>query len=128
MITYEIKDSQLWLKEGNVFKTAGLKIGQTYVAPQNDQVTVTFTKLPENAGNFTEKKIDFRVGPGTGSSESSTGGSVLGATTNITTNGTAPFITQTSTEEDEATATSNKGTDTTNNQPEGAVLGTTTCN
>ncbi len=81
----------------------------------------------DSAGNFTEKKIDFRVGPGPGSSGSTTGGSVLGATTS-TTNGTAPFITQTSGDEDEATATSDQGSNAANNQPEGAVLGATTCN
>lgn len=82
----------------------------------------------DSAGNFTEKKIDFRVGPGPVSSESSNnGGSVLGTTTS-TTNGTAPFITQTSVDEDEATTTSDQDSNTTNNQPEGTVLGATTCN
>lgn len=55
--SFEIKDGQLWLKEGNIFKTTGLKTGQTYVAPQNNQVTVTFTKLPENAGNLMIEEI-----------------------------------------------------------------------
>lgn len=82
----------------------------------------------DSAGNFTEKKVDFRVGPGTGSSESSTGGSVLGATTIGQTGGTAPFITQTTTEEDEASTTTNSNSEATTNQPEGAVLGATSCN
>lgn len=55
--SFEIKDGQLWLKEGNIFKTTGLKTSQTYVAPQNSQVTVTFTKLPENVGNLMIEEI-----------------------------------------------------------------------
>ncbi len=85
-------------------------------------------KAVDSAGNFTEKKVDFRVGPGPSAGGTSTEGSVLGTTTGFGTGGTAPFITQTTAEEDEETAANTQGTTTESNPTEGAVLGTSTCN
>ena len=45
-------------------KTADIgpvELNVTYKAPQNDKVTVTFTKLPEKAGNLTIKEIKLTV-------------------------------------------------------------------
>ncbi len=55
--SFEIKNDQLWLKEGSIFKTVNVEVGTTYVAPQNDQVTVTFTTLPENSGSLMIEEI-----------------------------------------------------------------------
>ena len=47
-----------WVADGNKQTTgSSVVLGKKYVAPQNDQVTVTFTKLPENAGKLSIEEI-----------------------------------------------------------------------
>ncbi len=50
------KDAE-WIFEGNVATIEPVVLNKTYKAPQNDQVTVTFTKLPEKAGSLVIKEI-----------------------------------------------------------------------
>jgi uncharacterized protein YjdB len=48
----------VWSTDGSKATTNDpVALGQTYVAPQNDQVTVTFTKLPDNPGTLTIEEI-----------------------------------------------------------------------
>lgn len=47
-----------WNNDGNKATTnVVVALGKTYVAPQNDQVTVTFTKLPKDAGKLSIEEI-----------------------------------------------------------------------
>ena len=47
-----------WVADGNKQTTgSSVVLGKKYVAPQNNQVTVTFTKLPENAGKLSIEEI-----------------------------------------------------------------------
>ncbi len=47
-----------WVTDGKKSTTnIPVALNTTYVAPQNDQVTVTFTKLPENAGKLSIEEI-----------------------------------------------------------------------
>ena len=47
-----------WNVDGNKATTnVAVALGKTYVAPQNDQVTVTFTKLPKDAGKLSIEEI-----------------------------------------------------------------------
>ncbi|MEI7749771.1 MAG: VWA domain-containing protein [Candidatus Moraniibacteriota bacterium] len=47
-----------WIKDGNKQMTgSAVALGKTYVAPQNDQVTVTFTKLPDNPGKLSIEEV-----------------------------------------------------------------------
>ncbi|MEI6588237.1 MAG: hypothetical protein WCO05_04815, partial [Candidatus Moraniibacteriota bacterium] len=49
---------ETWLVSGNKATTTGpVELGKTYVAPQNDSVTVTFTELPTNPGTLSIKEI-----------------------------------------------------------------------
>jgi len=43
--------------DGKTAEIGPVEKGVTYKAPQNDKVTVTFTKLPEKAGNLVVKEI-----------------------------------------------------------------------
>lgn len=43
--------------DGSVTTTDPVSLNTTYKAPQNDKVTVTFTKLPENPGTLTIKEV-----------------------------------------------------------------------
>lgn len=43
--------------DGSATTTEVVSLNQTYKAPQNDKVTVTFTKLPEIPGNLTIKEV-----------------------------------------------------------------------
>ncbi|MCA9369409.1 hypothetical protein KC721_03855, partial [Candidatus Woesebacteria bacterium] len=54
---YEITDGVLWLRSGAVATVAQVELGTKYVAPQNDDVTITFTKLPENPGTLSIEEI-----------------------------------------------------------------------
>ncbi|MDH5533295.1 MAG: Ig-like domain-containing protein [Candidatus Pacebacteria bacterium] len=54
---YHLTDGVLWLTKDNVSSVAQVELNKTYVAPQNDQVSVTFTSLPENAGNLNIEEI-----------------------------------------------------------------------
>lgn len=50
--------SPVWqIVDGVTTTTFPVVLGQTYHAPQNDQVTVTFTKLPQNPGTVSIKEI-----------------------------------------------------------------------
>ncbi|MFZ2777677.1 MAG: hypothetical protein WAZ96_00545, partial [Candidatus Moraniibacteriota bacterium] len=46
-----------WFSEGNVATIEPVELNKTYKAPQNNKVTVTFTKLPEKAGSLVVKEI-----------------------------------------------------------------------
>ncbi|MEI7749704.1 MAG: YDG domain-containing protein [Candidatus Moraniibacteriota bacterium] len=47
-----------WVSDGNKQTTgSAVVLGKTYIAPQNDQVTVTFTKLPDNPGKLSIEEI-----------------------------------------------------------------------
>lgn len=49
---------EIWSKDGNTATTNNpVQTGITYVAPQNDQVTVIFTNLPDNPGTFSIEEI-----------------------------------------------------------------------
>jgi len=49
---------EIWSVSGNKAKTNGpVKLDTAYVAPQNDHVSVTFTKLPENSGTLSIEEI-----------------------------------------------------------------------
>jgi len=54
---YQVIDGVLWLTRDSVSSVAQVELNKTYVAPQNDQVTVTFTLLPETVGNLTIEQI-----------------------------------------------------------------------
>lgn len=54
---FSIVDDTLWLRSGKVATVATVEAGKTYVAPQNEDVTVTFTKLPENPGSLSIEEI-----------------------------------------------------------------------
>ena len=51
--------SEIWKtnEDGSSTTISPVVLNQTYKAPQNDKVTVTFTKLPENPGTLTIKQI-----------------------------------------------------------------------
>lgn len=56
----EESDGEVWDEEkGGKKATTKEKVvlGQTYVAPQSDQVTVTFTKLPEHPGTLSIEEV-----------------------------------------------------------------------
>jgi len=47
-----------WANDGNKYTTTStVELGTTYTSPQNDQVTVTFTKLPDNPGKLSIEEI-----------------------------------------------------------------------
>ncbi|MFZ2984831.1 MAG: right-handed parallel beta-helix repeat-containing protein, partial [Candidatus Moraniibacteriota bacterium] len=49
---------ETWSTKGHQSMTNDpVELGKTYVAPQNDQVTVTFTKLPENPGKLSIEEL-----------------------------------------------------------------------
>lgn len=53
-----VPPKETWVTDGNKSVTNdSVEKGKTYVAPQNDQVTVTFTKLPEKAGTLSIEEI-----------------------------------------------------------------------
>ncbi|PIZ78277.1 MAG: hypothetical protein CO156_04185 [Candidatus Pacebacteria bacterium CG_4_9_14_3_um_filter_40_12] len=54
---FTIVDGVLWLTSGAVATVATVETGKTYVAPQNKDVTVTFTTLPETAGSLSIEEI-----------------------------------------------------------------------
>lgn len=54
---FTIQNNQLWLFDGAKATVAQVNLNETYVAPQNDQVSVTFTKLPEQAGTLSIQEI-----------------------------------------------------------------------
>lgn len=54
----ESSSSAVWqIVDGVATTQSPLLLGQTYHAPQNDQVTLTFTKLPPNPGTLTIKQV-----------------------------------------------------------------------
>jgi len=54
---YQITDGVLWLTTNNVSSVAQVELNKTYQAPQNNQVSVTFTSLPENPGSLNIEEI-----------------------------------------------------------------------
>ncbi len=46
-----------WKEDGDKWTIGPVELDEEYVAPQNKDVTVTFTKLPENPGNLTIEEI-----------------------------------------------------------------------
>ena len=49
---------ELWSTEKSKATTnEAVELGKTYIAPQNDQVSVTFTKLPKDAGKLSIEEI-----------------------------------------------------------------------
>lgn len=49
---------EIWAKDGDKAVTKeNVELGKTYVAPQNKDVTVTFTKLPETSGKLSIEEI-----------------------------------------------------------------------
>ena len=55
--TYAVVNDVLWLENEGVATVAEVEAGKTYVAPQNDEVTVTFTSLPENPGSLSIEEL-----------------------------------------------------------------------
>lgn len=54
----DTQDASGWKTDGNKATTAGpVELDKTYTAPQNDQVTVKFTKLPDNPGTLSIEEI-----------------------------------------------------------------------
>jgi len=52
------KPAEIWSKDGDKATTnEAVELERTYVAPQNDQVSVIFTKLPEKAGKLSIEEI-----------------------------------------------------------------------
>jgi parallel beta-helix repeat protein len=52
----EVKEPE-WEKDGNKWTIEPVELDKTYKAPQNEDVTVIFTKLPENPKNLTIEEI-----------------------------------------------------------------------
>jgi len=48
-----------WQEDGDRATIAPVEEGKTYKAPQNNKVTVTFTKLPKNPGSLTIEEIEL---------------------------------------------------------------------
>jgi uncharacterized repeat protein (TIGR01451 family) len=46
-----------WIANGDVYTISSIVEGETYIAPQNSDVTVTFTKLPENPSTLSIREI-----------------------------------------------------------------------
>lgn len=46
-----------WVIDGKTATIGPIELEKTYKAPQNENVTVTFTKLPDNPGNLTIEEI-----------------------------------------------------------------------
>lgn len=56
----EMPKKEIWDVNGSQATTNDpVELGKTYVAPQNDQVTVTFTKLPENPGTLSIEEVEL---------------------------------------------------------------------
>ncbi len=54
----EVAEVSLWKEVGNKATTSQkVVLGETYVAPQNDEVMVTFTKLPEHSGTLSIEEV-----------------------------------------------------------------------
>lgn len=54
----EAPEKEVWSIDGQKAVTNNpVELGKVYVAPQNEQVTVTFTKLPENPGTLSIEEI-----------------------------------------------------------------------
>jgi hypothetical protein len=56
---FKMVDTHLWLQTGKVASITGLEVGQAYVAPQNSELEVTFTELPENPGNLYIEEVEL---------------------------------------------------------------------
>ena len=54
---FAVTNGTLWLNHNGVFTVASVTEDVTYTAPQNDQVTVTFTSLPENPGTLSIQEV-----------------------------------------------------------------------
>ncbi|NCN87805.1 MAG: hypothetical protein GW941_02825, partial [Candidatus Pacebacteria bacterium] len=54
---YQITDGVLWLTRNNISSVAQVELNKKYLAPQNNQVSVTFTSLPENPGSLNIEEI-----------------------------------------------------------------------
>jgi hypothetical protein len=54
---FQIIDDVLWLTRNNLSSVAQVELNKTYLAPQNNQVSVTFTSLPENPGTLNIEEI-----------------------------------------------------------------------
>lgn len=54
----EIQETSTWQEDGKKATTSQkVVLGETYVAPQNDDVTVVFTKLPEHSGTLSIEEV-----------------------------------------------------------------------
>lgn len=53
----ESKKEATWEIDGKKATMSKVELDKTYVAPQNDKVTVTFSKLPENPGSLTIEEV-----------------------------------------------------------------------
>lgn len=51
------RNGSFWLMENGVATVETVELGKTYTAPQNDQVQVTFTQLPENPGFLSIQEV-----------------------------------------------------------------------
>lgn len=56
---YQINNDVLWLTRDEVSTVSEVELNKTYFAPQNNQVTVTFTSLPEQAGSLSIEEIQL---------------------------------------------------------------------
>lgn len=57
--TFQVIDNNTWLIEGEKATLATVSKNTTYAAPQDSEVTVTFTKLPENPGSLSIEKVSL---------------------------------------------------------------------
>jgi len=56
---FSYKNNQLWLIHNGLASIAKVSAGVTYVAPQNEQVKVTFIKLPAEAGSLSIREVEL---------------------------------------------------------------------
>ena len=56
-ISFEMRDGDLWFQQGSMFTIAEVELGKTYTAPQDANVKLVFTKLPEQPGSLSFKQI-----------------------------------------------------------------------
>lgn len=54
---FEIQDSILWLEHEGVATVAQVQAGTRYVAPQNPEVSLTFTELPNTPGTLSIQEV-----------------------------------------------------------------------
>lgn len=59
VISFKVVDGVFWTSDTSKWSTNDVVLGHVYKAPQNDNVSVTFTKLPEKPGNLSIEEINL---------------------------------------------------------------------